>query len=127
MDFGDGSFQFCRDILELDASVRFSCLVDSLGQVIATEYIETPFLSEKEVEQYAMQATFSALILSLFESKMGSIHYTVTYRGKVTQITLPVSAGDHKIYLLLLVKAGSDIVSLMEDKITPFVERSTIF
>ncbi|MEM2141030.1 MAG: hypothetical protein QXJ74_05870 [Nitrososphaera sp.] len=123
----DISNKFCKDVLALDESLTFCCLVDSLGNVIASEYKEAPLLDEKEAEQYAIQMTLSAALLSLFEPKMGGIRYMVTYRDRVNQITAPVLAGDHKLFLLLLVDIDSDVVSLMGDRILPFIGRSSLF
>lgn len=84
-------------------------------------------MTKKEAEQYAIQMTLSAALLSLFEPKMGGIRYMVTYRDRVNQITAPVLAGDHKLFLLLLVDIDSDVVSLMGDRILPFIGRSSLF
>lgn len=123
----DTALKFCKDVLALDGSLTFSCLVDSLGHILAMEHREAPVLSEKEAEQYAIQMTLSAALLSLFEPKMGGIRYTVTYRERIIQITAPVNAGDHKLFLLLLVRMDSDIVSLMGQKVIPFISGSEIF
>lgn len=112
----DASNKFCKDVLALDESLTFCCLVDSLGNVITSEYSETPFLNEKEAELYAIQMTLSAALLSLFEPKMGGIKYMVTYRDKINQKTAPVLAGDHKLFLLLLVDIDSDIARRHQDR-----------
>lgn len=126
MNSEDTSTKFCKDVLTLDSSLTFSCLVDSLGNILASEYRKTPILNEKEAEQYAIQMTLSAALLSLFEPKMGGIKYMVTYRDKITQITAPVLAGDNKLFLLLLADMESDIISLMGDRIIPFIEHASV-
>ncbi|AIC15236.1 hypothetical protein [Nitrososphaera viennensis] len=120
----DRFLEFCERMLALDASVIFSALVDHLGDIVAMTYRETPFVDEKEAKQYAIQMTIVTILLAHFENRLGSIQYTVTYHDGVARVTLPVAAGNQKFFVLLLLESGSDVVSVMKDKISPFVMKS---
>lgn len=124
--FEERSFQLCKDILELDAAVVYSCLVDNVGNVIAAEHRdEAPFLERREVEQYVLRMTIAAALFSN-EFRMGEMQYSITYRENVAQLIVPASAGSHRLFFLLLVKRDSDTGLLVDEKLIPFIARSAV-
>jgi hypothetical protein len=104
--------------------VIFSALVDHIGDIVALTYRETPFVDEKEAKQYAIQMTIAAILLAHFEKRMGSIQYMVTYHDEIARVILPVVAGSQKFHVMLLMEPGSDVVSVMKNKVSPFVMSS---
>lgn len=124
MAYLDKFLEFCEKVLALDASVIFSALVDQIGDIVAVAHRETPFVDEGEAKQYAIQMTIAAILLAHFENRVGSIQYTVTYHEGIARVTLPVVAGSQKFYVLLLMKPGSDVVSVVKNKVFPFVMSS---
>jgi hypothetical protein len=121
MAYHDRFLEFCEKVLALDASVIFSALVDHIGDIVALAHRETPFVDEREAKQYAIQMTIAAILLAHFENRVGSIQYTVTYHEGIARVTLPVAAGGQKFYVLLLMEPGSDVVSVVKNKVSPFV------
>jgi hypothetical protein len=121
----DRFLEFCEEILALDASIMFSAIVDHIGDIVALTYRKTPFVDEKEAKQYAIQMTIAAILLAHFENRMGAVHYIVTYHDKIVRVALPLTSGTQKFFVLLLLDSGSDIVSVMRDKISPFVMRNS--
>jgi hypothetical protein len=117
----DRFHEFCEKILALDTAVIFSALVDHIGDIVAMTYRETPFVDEKEAMQYAIQMTIAAILLAHFENRLGRIQYTVTYHDDIARVTLPIVVGNQKFFVLLLLDSGSDVVSMMKNKISPFV------
>ena len=53
----------CKEILQLDSSIRFTCIANNLGSLIATTYRAglTPLMDKQETSHYAIQAVFVLL------------------------------------------------------------------
>lgn len=121
MTHEDEFLEFCEKILSLDSSVVFSALVDHIGDIVAMKYREVPFVDEKEAKQYAIQMTITAILMAHFERRMGNMRYMVAYHDGITRVTLPIASGRQKFFVLLLLVPGTDVSSVMDEKILPFV------
>ena len=143
--------EFCKDILAKDLSIRFAAVANQMGNLIESEYREglNPLMNRQETEHYTMQTVFRASTRETFENKIGKQRYAIAVYEKVIRATIPiiviVSQEDRDdkqenkqqqqqqkeqkeqnskwIYLLVSFDLGSDVISIMEDKILPLIEQ----
>ncbi|MDQ3902415.1 MAG: hypothetical protein M3247_01995, partial [Thermoproteota archaeon] len=69
----------CKEILQLDNSIRFVGIANNLGSLIATAYrnVLTPMMNKQETSHYAIQAVLRAATREDFESKIGRLVYSI--------------------------------------------------
>ena len=84
---------FCRQILDVDESIRFAGVSDSGGKTIMKEYRKgvIPLLSKQEEESSLMQAAIRMAARKVFEPKMGKTIYAFALYEKVKRATIPLS------------------------------------
>jgi hypothetical protein len=111
-----------------------------------------PLMNRQETEHYTMQTVFRASTRETFENKIGKQRYAIAVYEKVIRATIPIIVigsqedRDDKqenkqqqqqqqqqkeqkeqnskwIYLLVSFDLGSDVISIMEDKILPLIEQ----
>ena len=149
----NGLKEFCKDILTKDLSIRFAAVANQMGILIESEYREglKPLMNRQETEHYTMQTVFRASTRETFENKIGKQRYAIAVYEKVIRATIPIIVigsqedRDNKqenkqqqqqkqqqkqkeqnskwIYLLVSFDLGSDVISIMEDKILPLIEQ----
>lgn len=147
----NGLKEFCKDILAKDLSIRFAAVANQMGILIESEYREglKPLMNRQETEHYTMQTVFRASTRETFENKIGKQRYAIAVYEKVIRATIPIIVigsqeyRDDKqenkqqqqqqkeqkeqnskwIYLLVSFDLGSDVISIMEDKILPLIEQ----
>ena len=147
----NGLKEFCKDILAKDLSIRFAAVANQMGILIESEYREglKPLMNRQETEHYTMQTVFRASTRETFENKIGKQRYAIAVYEKVIRATIPIIViGSQKdkdgnqenkqqqqqkeqkeqqnskwIYLLVSFDLGSDVISIMEDKILPLIEQ----
>jgi len=137
--------EFCKDILTKDLSIRFAAVANQMGNLIESEYREglNPLMNRQETEHYTMQTVFRASTRETFENKIGKQRYAIAVYEKLIRATIPImiiDAQDDKdyepgkkqqkkeqnskwFYLLISFDLGSDVISIMEDKILPLIEQ----
>jgi hypothetical protein len=149
----NGLKEFCKDILAKDLSIRFAAVANQMGIIIESEYREglKPLMNRQETEHYTMQTVFRASTRETFENKIGKQRYAIAVYEKVIRATIPIIVigsqedkdGNQEnkqqqqqqrkekkgqqnskwIYLLVSFDLGSDVISIMEDKILPLIEQ----
>lgn len=137
--------EFCKDILTKDLSIRFAAVANQMGNLIESEYREglNPLMNRQETEHYTMQTVFRASTRETFETKIGKQRYAIAVYEKLIRATIPIiiiDAQDDKddepgkkqqkkehnskrFYLLISFDLGSDVISIVEDKILPLIEQ----
>ncbi|MDQ5860272.1 MAG: hypothetical protein M3278_04795 [Thermoproteota archaeon] len=138
--------EFCKDILTKDLSIRFAAVANQMGNLIESEYRDglNPLMNRQETEHYTMQTVFRASTRETFENKIGKQRYAIAVYEKLIRATIPIiiiGAQDDKddkpekkqqqkkeqnskwLYLLISFDLGSDVISIMEDKILPLIEQ----
>ncbi len=137
--------EFCKDILTKDLSIRFAAVANQMGNLIESEYREglNPLMNRQETEHYTMQTVFRASTRETFENKIGKQRYAIAVYEKLIRATIPIiiidaqNDKDYKqekkqqqkeqnskwLYLLISFDLGSDVISIMEDKILPLIEQ----
>ena len=138
--------EFCKDILTKDLSIRFAAVANQMGNLIESEYREglNPLMNRQETEHYTMQTVFRASTRETFENKIGKQRYAIAVYEKLIRATIPIiiiGAQDDKddkpekkqqqkkeqnskwLYLLISFDLGSDVISIIEDRILPLIEQ----
>lgn len=137
--------EFCKDILTKDLSIRFAAVANQMGNLIESEYREglNPLMNRQETEHYTMQTVFRASTRETFENKIGKQRYAIAVYEKLIRATIPITIIDTQddkddepgkkqqkkeqnskwFYLLISFDLGSDVISIMEDKILPLIEQ----
>ena len=135
--------EFCKDILTKDLSIRFAAVANQMGNLIESEYREglNPLMNRQETEHYTMQTVFRASTRETFENKIGKQRYAIAVYEKLVRATIPIIIIDTQddkddepgkkqqkkeqnskwFYLLISFDLGSDVISIMEDKILPLI------
>jgi hypothetical protein len=100
-------------------------------------------MNRQETEHYTMQTVFRASTRETFENKIGKQRYAIAVYEKLVRATIPIIIIDTQddkddepgkkqqkkeqnskwFYLLISFDLGSDVISIMEDKILPLIEQ----
>jgi hypothetical protein len=109
-------------ILALDKSIRFCCIVEKLGHIIAYKYREglTPLMTYEETRKNALLSVIRHSTRQSWESKMGRTLYSITRYERLTRASMPTQ-NNH----LLLVSFDADVNAvdrLIQEKIMPLLQ-----
>jgi len=82
----------CKQIQQLDNSIRFVGIANNLGRLIATAYRNslTPLMNEQETSHYALQTVLRAATREDFESKIGKLEYSIGKYERLIRATIPI-------------------------------------
>lgn len=81
----------CKEILDLDKSIRFVGIANNLGTLLATSYRGglTPLMTGEEIKHYALQAVLRAAIREDFMNKLGKLRYSIGTQDRLIRATVP--------------------------------------
>ena len=121
----------CKEIQQLDNSIRFIGIANNLGSLVATAYRSglTPLMDKQETLHYAIQAVLRAATREDFESKIGRLEYSIGKYERLIRATIPIKPSSSKeneskfYYLLLSFDLNSNVMDVIENKIMPFIEK----
>src|SRR5919197_3287322 len=132
--------KFCEGIIIKDSSIRFAGIASQMGKLIGEAYREglQPLMNRQETEHYTIQTVLRASTRETFEDKIGKQRYAIAVYEKLIRATIPIiMMGDDDddnnakekqqeeqqdlkwLYLLVSFDLGSDVISIVEDKILP--------
>jgi hypothetical protein len=124
----------CKQIQQLDNSIRFVGIANNLGSLIATSYRNglTPLMDDKETSHYAIQVVLRAVTREDFESKIGRLEYSIGKYERVIRATVPIRLfgsdedDDESKYYYLLISFDlkSNVIDVIENKVMPFIEKN---
>ena len=91
---------FCKQILEIDETIRFVVIADISTELVMSEYREgiTPLLPGKESEMSLFQSIMRMDSREGEEDKLGKTIYAFTAFEKVKRVTIPL----HDNYKLMI-------------------------
>jgi len=118
---------FCKQIQELDTSIRFAGIANKLGNLRTTSYRKNlvPLLTEKETSDYAMKAVLRAATREDYESKSGKLQYSIGKYEKMIRATIPIMIDkeddENRLYLLLSFDVDPKVIHIIENKVLPFI------
>ena len=122
---------FCKEIQQLDNSIRFIGIANNLGTLIATSYRNslTPLMNEQETSHYAIQVVLRAATREDFESKIGKLEYSIGKYKRLIRATIPIrlfgSNDQSKFYYLLIsFDLNFNVIDVIENKVMPFIEKN---
>jgi hypothetical protein len=136
--------RFCKRIVAKDSSIRFAGIANQMGKLIEAVYREglQPLMDRKETEHYTIQTVLRASTRGTFENKIGKQRYAIAVYEKLIRATVPIIMKGHHdnkhekqkkqqeeqqdfklFYLLVSFDLGSDVISIVENKILPQVEQ----
>ncbi len=137
----------CKDVIAKDSSIRFAGIASQMGNLIEAAYREglQPLMDRQETEHYTVQTVLRASTRETFENKIGKQRYAIAVYEKLIRATIPIvimgrrqddkdknskekkqqqEKQEHKwLYLLISFDLGSDVISIVEDKILPLIEQ----
>jgi hypothetical protein len=140
--------RLCKNVITKDSSIRFAGIANQMGNLIEADYREglQPLMDRQETEHYTIQTVLRASTRETFESKIGKQRYAIAVYEKLIRATIPIvimgrrqddkdenskekkqqqqEKQEHKwLYLLISFDLGSDVISIVEDKILPLIEQ----
>jgi hypothetical protein len=133
--------RLCKDVIAKDSSIRFAGIANQMGNLIEAAYREglQPLMDRQETEHYTIQTVLRASTRETFENKIGKQRYAVAVYEKLIRATIPIvimvrhqynkekkQQENQEIkwfYLLTSFDLGSDVISIVEDKILPLIEQ----
>jgi hypothetical protein len=120
-----------------------------MGKLLGAAYRQglQPLMNSQETEHYTIQTVLRASTRETFENKIGKQLYAIAVYEKVIRATIPiliivgndvknnVDDSDKKekrrkeqdskwLYLLVSFDSGSDVISIVENKILPQIKQS---
>jgi hypothetical protein len=137
----------CKGVIAKDSSIRFAGIANQMGNLIEAAYREglQPLMDKKETEHYTIQTVLRASTRETFENKIGKQRYAIAVYEKLIRATVPIVIIGHKdnkdrkqkqkeqqqqekqdfkwFYLLVSFDLGSDVISIVEDKILPLIKQ----
>jgi hypothetical protein len=119
----------CSEIRNMNKSIRFVGLANSLGTLLSTCYREglTPLMTREETQHYALQAVLRAAIREDFISKLGRLKHSIGTYDRLIRATVPVTVeGNHiaKFFLLLSFDVGTDAKAIIEDQLLTYIDKN---
>src|ERR671929_1736661 len=112
----------CKEILQLDNSIRFIGIANNLGSLVATAYRSglIPLMDEQETLHYAIQAVLRAATREDFESKIGRLEYSIGKYERLIRATIPIMLSGKEdeskfYYLLLSFDLNSNVIDVIEN------------
>jgi hypothetical protein len=136
--------RLCKGVIAKDSSIRFAGIANQMGNLIEAAYREglQPLMDRQETEHYTIQTVLRASTRETFENKIGKQRYAIAVYEKLIRATVPIvimvrhqyDKGQKKqqqqerqeikwFYLLISFDLGSDVISIVEDKILPLIEQ----
>jgi hypothetical protein len=136
--------RFCKYIIGKDSSIRFAGIANQMGNLIEAAYREglQPLMDRQETQHYTIQTVLRASTRGTFENKIGKQRYAIAVYEKLIRATIPIIITGHHdnkdekqnkqqkeqqdfkvFYLLVSFDLGSDVISIVENKILPQVEQ----
>jgi hypothetical protein len=115
-----------------------------MGNLIDAAYREglQPLMDRQETEHYTIQTVLRASTRETFENKIGKQRYAIAVYEKLIRATVPIVIIGHQddkdgkqkkqqqekqdfkwFYLLVSFDLGSDVISIVEDKILPLIKQ----
>jgi hypothetical protein len=137
-------YRLCKGVIAKDSSIRFAGIANQMGNLIEAAYREglQPLMDRQETEHYTIQTVLRASTRETFENKIGKQRYAIAVYEKLIRATVPIIIISHQddknekqkkqqqekqdfkwFYLLVSFDLGSDVISIVEDKILPLIKQ----
>jgi hypothetical protein len=117
--------QICNQVLQLDKSIRFAGIANSMGTLVAYKLREglVPLLNEEELENNIMKTVLRMKTREDFESKLGDVIYTFALYKRVKRASIPLHGPPDFAVLAISFDMAADQDSIIMDKILPVLKQ----
>lgn len=117
---------FCREVINLDSSIRFAGIADEDGKLesIAERSNLIPLLTPEERAQYAITAATRQYTRLRWEYMLGKIQYASSKYDRLIRATIPITDEDNILSYVLLLSFDPEIKNfhqIIMEKIIPFI------
>lgn len=116
-------YEFSKEILNLDPSVRWMGVANKFGVLLNAEHREglEQLMTEEENEEYAALTVTRHKTRIKFQPKIGDLIYAVGKYDKVIRVTIRIN---EEFFLLLTLDIDAkDYDSILIQKVIPLVKR----
>lgn len=116
-------YEFSKEILNLDPSVRWMGVANKFGVLLNAEHREglAQLMTEEENEEYAALTVTRHKTRIKFQPKIGDLIYAVGKYDKVIRVTIRIN--EDFFLLLTLDIDAKDYDSILIQKVIPLVKR----
>lgn len=116
-------YEFSKEILNLDPSVRWMGVANKFGVLLNAEHREglEQLMTEEENEEYAALTVTRHKTRIKFQPKIGDLIYAVGKYDKVIRVTIRIN--EDFFLLLTLDIDAKDYDSILIQKVIPLVKR----
>ena len=116
-------YSFTKQVLKLDASIRWIGIANKFGVLLNAEYREglKPLMTEEENEEYASLTVTRQKTRIKFESKIGALIYAFGRYERLNRATLQIN---ENYYLLVALEVeAKNYDELIMEKLVPLVKK----
>lgn len=116
-------YSFTKQVLKLDASIRWIGIANKFGVLLNAEYREgiKPLMTEEENEEYASLTVTRQKTRIKFESKIGPLIYAFGRYERLNRATLQIN---ENYYLLVAMEVeAKNYDELIMEKLVPLVKK----
>jgi hypothetical protein len=116
-------YSFTKQVLKLDASIRWIGIANKFGVLVNAEYREglKPLMTEEENEEYASLTVTRQKTRIKFESKIGPLIYAFGRYERLNRATLQIN---ENYYLLVALEVeAKNYDELIMEKLVPLVKK----
>jgi hypothetical protein len=116
-------YSFTKQVLKLDASIRWIGIANKFGVLLNAEYREglKPLMTEEENEEYASLTVTRQKTRIKFESKIGPLIYAFGRYERLNRATLQIN---ENYYLLVALEVETkNYDELIMEKLVPLVKK----
>jgi hypothetical protein len=116
-------YSFTKQVLKLDASIRWIGIANKFGVLLNAEYREglKPLMTEEENEEYASLTVTRQKTRIKFESKIGPLIYAFGRYERLNRATLQIN---ENYYLLVALEVeAKNYDELIMEKLVPLVKK----
>jgi hypothetical protein len=116
-------YSFTKQVLKLDASIRWIGIANKFGVLLNAEYREglKPLMTEEENEEYASLTVTRQKTRIKFESKIGPLIYAFGKYERLNRATLQIN---ENYYLLVALEVeAKNYDELIMEKLVPLVKK----
>ena len=116
-------YSFTKQVLKLDASIRWIGIANKFGVLLNAEYREglKPLMTEEENEEYASLTVTRQKTRIKFESKTGPLIYAFGRYERLNRATLQIN---ENYYLLVALEVeAKNYDELIMEKLVPLVKK----
>jgi hypothetical protein len=121
--------EMCKQVLQLDKSIRFAGIANNMGTLVAYKLRKgiVPMLNEEELQNSIMKTVLRMKTREDYESKLGDVIYTFALYKRVKRASIPLD-GHHPDFAVLAISfdMAADQDSIIMDKILPVLKQGKL-